>query len=123
MKNLRKLSNCSKNDWVYDMTKEKEERFYDLWNKNGNHVGKVKCSKSVLKQIVGNVPGVVDSSVADVDSVTVEIEDHYGNTIMHFEVNENQEVEKVEGGDIADITTDYLRQKNDKLFRVQENRN
>jgi len=95
------------------------EKFYDLWNKEGNHAGRIKCTEPVLKSIVENSDKIVDHSIADIEPVSIEIEDHGGNTMMHFRIDENREVEKVKGGNIADVSADYIMGNSNKMYRMQ----
>jgi len=48
------------------------ERVYDLWDKDGNCVGKIKCEKDTLKELVERVPKIVDSSVAEAEFVRIQ---------------------------------------------------
>jgi len=95
------------------------ERFYDLWDEKGNHVGRIKCEKHTLESIVNNSDVIADSSTAEVEPVSIEVEDHHGNTMLHFQMDINQVIQQVKGGSIADITNDYLSGSENKMYRIQ----
>lgn len=51
--------------------------------------------------------------------ITIEIENYNGNTLMAFEVNENMQITKFLGCEIADIDGDYIFNTDNDLIRIQ----